>query len=156
LYPQALCSFLVASYDSQGYASTGDSRKHTNSLLTSYRRENPVEVTAFRGFCAVFLSRYRGYDFFSNAGTCFTSRFPAMALDPRCVVSGRIQQKILFPSLYPHNTSTVPYVFLATGTCLLSHCLAMNVYSGSDIPALMRHVTIYIYIYIYICRMHIL
>jgi hypothetical protein len=64
------------------------------------------------------------------------------ALDPRYITSGRIQQKTPFPSLWPNNTSIVAYVFVAAGTCLTSRCLAINVYSGSAIPAFMRNVTI--------------
>jgi hypothetical protein len=35
---------------------------------------------------------------------------------------------------YPINTSIVACLFVAARTCLLRHCLAMNVYSGSAIP----------------------
>jgi hypothetical protein len=40
--------------------------------------------------------------------------------------------------------SIVAYIFVAAGMCQPSHCLAMNVYSDFTIPALMRHVTIWI------------
>jgi hypothetical protein len=41
-----------------------------------------------------------------------------------------------------NNSSIVACIFVAAGTCLPSRCLAMNVYSGSTIPAFRRHVTI--------------
>jgi hypothetical protein len=41
------------------------------------------------------------------------------------------------------NSSIVACVFVATGTCLTSCCLAMDVSSDSTIPAFRRHVTIY-------------
>jgi hypothetical protein len=36
----------------------------------------------------------------------------------------------------------VAHVFVAAGMCLPSHCLALDVYSGSTIPAFRCHVTI--------------
>jgi hypothetical protein len=65
------------------------------------------------------------------------------AWDPRYIASGRIQQKTPFPSLYIINTSIAACSFVATGRCLPSRCLAMNVYSGSAIPAFRRHVTVF-------------
>jgi hypothetical protein len=47
-----------------------------------------------------------------------------------------------FPSLQLNNTSIAACLFFATGICLPSRCIAMNVYSGSAIPAFTRHVTI--------------
>jgi hypothetical protein len=77
---------------------------------------------------------------------CYLKRLPQLlfrlAWDPRYIASGRIQQKHLFHRYSTTNTSIVPYVFVAAGTCLSSRCLAMNVYSGSTIPAFRRHVTI--------------
>jgi hypothetical protein len=40
---------------------------------------------------------------------------------------------------FPNNPSIVSYIFVAAETCLLSRRLAINVYSGSSIPALRRH-----------------
>jgi hypothetical protein len=40
------------------------------------------------------------------------------------------------------SSSIVACVFISAGTCLPSPCLEMNVYSGSDILAFRRHVTI--------------
>jgi hypothetical protein len=70
--------------------------------------------------------------------------YPQPAWDTRYAASGRIQQKIFFSSLKLNNTSIVAYVFVAAGTCLQSRCLAMNMYSGSDIPTFKRHVTMYV------------
>jgi hypothetical protein len=61
-----------------------------------------------------------------------------LAWDPRYIASGRIQQKTPFTN----NPLIVACVFVVAGTCLPSRCLAMNVYSGSTIPAFRRHVTI--------------
>jgi hypothetical protein len=63
-------------------------------------------------------------------------------LGSRYIASGRTQQKTSFALLYPNNNSIVAYVFVAAGTCLPSRCLTMNLYSGSNIPAFRRHVTI--------------
>jgi hypothetical protein len=41
------------------------------------------------------------------------------------------------------SSSIVTCVFISVGTCLLSRCLAMNVCSGSAIPAFRRHVAIF-------------
>jgi hypothetical protein len=47
------------------------------------------------------------------------------------------------PGLLHRNgsSSIVKCVFISAGTCLPSRCLAMNVYSGSAIPAFRRHIT---------------
>jgi hypothetical protein len=52
---------------------------------------------------------------------------------------GRPQQKTSFSN----NPFIITYVLVAVGICLPSRCLAMNVYSGSAIPAFRCHVTIY-------------
>jgi hypothetical protein len=57
---------------------------------------------------------------------------------PRYIVSLRTQQKTPFPN----NPFLVACVFVAAGMCLPSRCLAMNVYSGSTIAALRRHVRV--------------
>jgi hypothetical protein len=49
-----------------------------------------------------------------------------------------LQQKTPFPFIYLNNTSIVTYIFVAAVTCLPTRCLAMNVYSGSAIPAFRR------------------
>jgi hypothetical protein len=40
--------------------------------------------------------------------------------------------------------SIVAYLFVVAGMCLLSHCLAMNIYSDFAIPVDVRHVAIYL------------
>jgi hypothetical protein len=58
---------------------------------------------------------------------------------PHYIASGHTQQKTPFPN----NPFIVACVFVAVGTCLPSHCLAINVSSGSPIPVFRHHVTIY-------------
>jgi hypothetical protein len=74
-----------------------------------------------------------------------TQLFTQLVWDPCYIASGRTEQKKPFPSLQLKNTSIVAYVFFAAETCLPSRCLAMNVYSGSTVPAFRRHVTILTY-----------
>jgi hypothetical protein len=61
-----------------------------------------------------------------------------LALDFRCITSGRPQQETPFPSLWHNSISIVAYLFVAAGACLLSRSLADNIYSGSVIPAFRR------------------
>jgi hypothetical protein len=63
-------------------------------------------------------------------------------LDTHYTASGGTQQKTQFPSLQLNKSSIVAYIFVTMGTFVPSRCLAMNVYSGSVIPAFMHHVTI--------------
>jgi hypothetical protein len=68
--------------------------------------------------------------------------------DPRYIASGRPQQKTFPKNFYTvievftsplhrnGSSSIVACVFLSTGTCLPSRCLAMNVYSDSALPTL--------------------
>jgi hypothetical protein len=65
-----------------------------------------------------------------------------LAWDPCNIALGWTQQKTPFP----YSPSTVDCVFIAAGTCLVSRCLAMNVQSGSTIPAFKCHVTILNYL----------
>jgi hypothetical protein len=60
-----------------------------------------------------------------------------LALDPRVGANRKHRFHLCDPKILD-----VAYVFVAAGTCLPSRCLAMNVYSGSAIPAFRRHVTI--------------
>jgi hypothetical protein len=60
--------------------------------------------------------------------------------DPRYIASGLTQQQTPFP----RNPSIVSCVLVAMETCLRSHCLAMNVYSGSTIPDFRRHITVHL------------
>jgi hypothetical protein len=77
------------------------------------------------------------------------------ALDTHYIDMGQIQQKTLFPNNYstvieaclPHCCMEMAVrlllrVSISAGTCLLSHCLAMNVYPSSTILAFRHHVTI--------------
>jgi hypothetical protein len=61
-----------------------------------------------------------------------------LAWGPRYIASGWTQQKTAFPN----NPSIVACVFVAAGTCLPRHCLAIDVHSGSTIPAFRRHARI--------------
>jgi hypothetical protein len=45
-------------------------------------------------------------------------------------------------NIVPKNSSVVACVSIAAGTCLLSRCPAMSVYSGSATPAFRRHVKV--------------
>jgi hypothetical protein len=74
---------------------------------------------------------------------------PALYL--RYISSGRTNRKdrfltipLLFTSPLHRNGSSSIFacLFISAGNCLQSRCLAMNVYSGSPIPAFRRHVTI--------------
>jgi hypothetical protein len=69
--------------------------------------------------------------------------FPQLAWGLRYIASGPTPQKTPFVT----NSSIVAHVFTVAGTCLPSRCLAMNIYSGSTIPAFRRHVTLCIYLY---------
>jgi hypothetical protein len=78
-------------------------------------------------------------------------------LDPRYIASGRPQQKTSFrnnssivievrlPRRCVEMAVLVASMFISAGTCLPNRFLAMNVYSGSAIPAFRRHVTIHIF-----------
>jgi hypothetical protein len=57
------------------------------------------------------------------------------------------------PMNYIHYTTIVACVFIFDGTCLPSRCLAINVYSGSAIPAFRRHVTLLYYYTNEVCNM---
>jgi hypothetical protein len=68
------------------------------------------------------------------AGWCLEtdlSPLTLLAWGPRYIVSGQTQQKTPFPN----NPSIVTCVVVTAGTCLPSRCLAVNVNSGSTIPA---------------------
>jgi hypothetical protein len=62
-----------------------------------------------------------------------------LAWDPRYIASGQTQQKTPFPN----NPPVVASVFVAAGSCLPSRCLAINVCSGSTIPAFRHHITVF-------------
>jgi hypothetical protein len=86
-----------------------------------------------------------------SAGFCSSLRLPQPDLDPSYITSGRTHKKTPFPNnssgvftspLHRNGSSIVVCVFITAGTCLLSRCLAMNVYSGTAIAAFRLHDTI--------------
>jgi hypothetical protein len=99
-----------------------------NHLPTANSRTlNPVL------YCICQLSRCH---LFSIISDCRFSANSQLAWDPYNVASGQTQQKALFAN----NPFIVACMFVAAGTCLMSRCLAINVYPGSTISAFRHHV----------------
>jgi hypothetical protein len=65
---------------------------------------------------------------------------------PACSI---VPQPTTLPRASHRNSSSsiVMCIFISAETCLPSRCLAMNIYTGSAIPAFRRHVTILKYSY---------
>jgi hypothetical protein len=93
--------------------------------------ELSIKFSAATDNCLVAIS--------SQLFNCYLKRLsqllPQPAWDSRCITSGRTQLK---------TPSIVSCVFVATGMCLRSRCPAMNIYSGSTIPAFRRYVTVHL------------
>jgi hypothetical protein len=54
-----------------------------------------------------------------------------------------LQRRAYLAVAQKRQFSIVACVFFAAGMCLLRSCLAMDICSGSTIPAFSRHVTVY-------------
>jgi hypothetical protein len=98
-----------------------------NSLDSSSSRDPVLHCTCLLSRCHLLII----FD-------CWFSTKSQLAWDPHYTVLGWTQQKTPFPNI----SFIVAYIFVATGTCLLSSCLAVNVYSGSTVPAFRHHVTV--------------
>jgi hypothetical protein len=100
----------------------------------------PVKVANSAGnsvLQALQLTRFGGT--YTKIGT-IQRRLASTQLDwgPRYIAPGRTQQKTPIP--------TILLLFgIVSEMCLPNHCLAMNLYSDSPIPAFRRHVTICFY-----------
>jgi hypothetical protein len=75
----------------------------------------------------------------------FDCRLKTLPQLSRYIASGRPQQKTPFPNYSPTviEVCLSHRCIISAGTCLPSRCVAMNVYSGSAIPALRHHVTMF-------------
>jgi hypothetical protein len=92
----------------------------------------------------------------STANSRDSHNYVSAGLNPRYAAQGATPKEntapqqslycyrgVLTSPLHRNGTSSVAAcVCISAGTCLPSHCLAMNVCSGSTIPVLRRHVTI--------------
>jgi hypothetical protein len=87
-------------------------------------------------FVASYDSQGYGGGIRTDLHTGVNYHYSQLAWGPRHIASGRTQQKTPFPN----NPCIVAYVFVASGMCLPSRCLAVNI-SGSTIPGFRRHVT---------------